>query len=131
MLKSLMIVGGVLVAMATGMGTLEILLYRVRHRYEGDIFRYTARRLKRRLISALILAIIGMMILVGALHSEMFADPRVLNFFIFSSFVLVVGFAVCAILDVVETYKGIRSRYSNILRRQMESRRPPGRGKSD
>jgi len=64
---------------------------------------------------------------VGAARTEIFAEPQVLNFFIFSCFVLVAGFAVCAILDIVETYKGIRNRYSRLLRRQMESRK----GKSD
>lgn len=119
-------------AAAAGMGALETQLYRVRHRYEGDIFRYTAGRLKRRLVSAFILAVIGAMILVGAIHSEMFADPRALNFFILGCFVLVVGFAVCAILDVVETYKGIRSRYPGKLRRRAEPRGGmSGREKSD
>ena len=88
---NLLITGAVLLALAVGIAVIEIVFYRRRDRFEGEIFKYTRKRLVRRLSSAGVLAAISIMIVAGVAMADKFKNPAFFNIYWLVCFLLVLG----------------------------------------
>ena len=117
-MTNLIIVGAALIAVAVGMAGFELYQYRHRRRFEGVIFRYTRKRLARRLTSSVLLIIIVVMITVGVGMADRMRDPWLFNIYWLLCFVLVLALAIFPVMDFIETYKGYRERHIRYLERR-------------
>lgn|GEM_PF-2915083 len=130
---NLMIIGICLVSLAAGMAVVELVLYKRRHSYEGEIFRYTHKRLVRRLSSAGVLAVIAVMLVAGVIMADKFRNPAFFSYYWIAFLIFVLALAVFPVLDFIETYRGYKERYLRQLakRARMSSQKRGRKNEND